>query len=159
MLLGTVVGAGVGGSRVVRSRLGEVEVHSTTLELEALHLLVGSLAGGGGLEVDVAEATRALHVLVGDDSGTVQLIALLEGLVQKVIIDAPAQVTNEKSSDLVLAAGLSLGLLGRGGRLVVGLALLGRLGSFLLLLFGVGSLRVVRVVGVLIVVIGIIRRL
>jgi hypothetical protein len=136
MSLGTVGSAVTRGSIVSRARLGRIQSHATTLKLEALHGIEGGLAVLGAVEVDVAEATGALHILVGDYAGAVKASTVLEGLVERVIVNGPAKVTNEQGDGTLLGV-ISLGLLGSGGGLIVSLALLGGLGLLLLGLLGV----------------------
>lgn len=139
--LGAVVGTVTGSTIISRLGLGGVESQTTALELETLHTIESSLALLGGAEINVAEATGSLHVLVGNNASTVKTLVVLEGLVQDVISDTPAEVANEKSDSLGLLGIFGLSLLGGSGLLVVSLALLGGLGLGLL-----GGVRVIRIV-------------
>lgn len=153
VLLGAVASTStsivVGGAR-----LGEVNVHSAALELITLHLLVRGLASLVAAEVDVAEALGSLELTVGDDAGTLDTLAVLEGFVEDVVVDTPAQVADEQSGGL---RAVRLGLLGGSGLLVISLALLGgSLGLLLLLLLRlVRIVAVIAVVGILLIVIGV----
>lgn len=149
VLLGAV-GSTSASIIVGRARLGEVDVHSTALELVALHLLVRGLASLMAAEVDITEALGSLHLAVGDHAGTLDALALLESVVKDIVVDTPAQVADEKGGGL---RAIRLGLLGGGSLLVISLALLGR--SLGLLLFLLRLVRVVTVAGSLLVVIGI----
>lgn len=113
-VIGTLTGVGLGGTSI-----GVVKVQGTTVNLLALHGLVGSDASLGGTEVNVAEATAAASVLVHDDTSANKAIEVLESLPQSVVVNTPAEAASEESG------GLSLGLLGSLIDLSIGLALLG----------------------------------
>lgn len=146
-LLGAIVGTVL--EIVLGLGAGEIDPHVTVVEVATLLSLEGSLGILSGVEVDVAEATRAT-VLSSDNTSVGAASGALELLKEGSIIDLPAEVTDEQSRALLLAI-LGLVLLGRGlSLLLLSLALLG--GGLGLLLGGVG-LRVVRIVGVIGVVI------
>jgi hypothetical protein len=148
--LGTVgstsLGSGLGGTGV-----GVVKVEGTALKVLALHGIVGLGARLGISEVDIAEALAAAGVLVPDNTSADETLEVLEGLVEGVVIDAPAQAASEQSSRCV-----SLGLLGAGVVLIIlSLALLGYLrGSLLLRLLGVVAAVIRIVLGVVRVLVG-----
>lgn len=100
--------------------------------------LVLGLEGFGSIisvaELDVSETLASARVAVGDDADTCELSELLKLTSEPLLVDVPAEVTNEQvgNSIWVLCLGLLRGLLW----LTVGLALLALdLGSWLLLLF------------------------
>lgn len=142
-VLGTSLVVAVAGGLLAR----EVDVHGAASEVLSLG---GLESGGSGLrvaEVDVAEATAAASLLVGDDAGTGQVGELLEGLVEGVVIDSPGKGANEEGRALVGDVGA--GLLARDDGVIQGLALLGGL-------LGLGlSLRGFLRVGVLLLLIGV----
>lgn len=142
MLLGTVVGTSL-GSGVGRTRVGVVEVDGTALDVLALHgvISLGGLLAVG--EVDIAEALAAASVLVVDNTSTDETLEAREGLVQDVVVDAPAQAAGEEGAGGVGLLGLRL--LGGSVGVIVRLALLGRR---LLSLLGLGGIRIVAAVGV-----------
>lgn len=147
VLLGAVSSASL---RVGVGRLGgsEVKVESSVVQELAIHGLVGL---GGALEVgevDVAEALAATSLAIVDNTGTGDALKVLEGVVQDVIIDTPAQASSEKGSGLL--SSLCLALLGSGVNVLVSLALLGG---------GSGGLSLVRLGGVVgvITAVGIVR--
>lgn len=147
MALRTLTGAVAGVVGAGRSRAREVEVHSTTLELFALTSLERSGSGLRVGEIDVAEATAAAALFIGDDPGGNEISLVGEGVVENLVGDSPSQAANEKGGTLL--AVLRPGLLGRDHRVVQCLALLGWLFSsfglfFFLFLIGVGVGRVVR---------------
>lgn len=73
-------------------------------------LLQSSLGVLSSVEVDIAEAPRAAIIPVGDDASIRNTLAVLELVVEEVVIDLPAEVTNEEGRTL-LGSVLSLGLL------------------------------------------------
>ena len=128
MLLGTLGSPRIRGGILGGAGVGRIESHTTAFEFESLHLLESGLGILVVVEVDIPEATRSLHSLVGDDASIGQAFALLESLPEQVVVNAPAKVSDEKSVPLVFrwAIGLiGLGLLERSGYFLVGLALLG----------------------------------
>lgn len=144
MALGAV-GSTVLGVGLSRLGVGVVKVQGATVNLLALHGLV-SLGGRLGVgEVDVTKATAAASVLVSDDASADEVTERLEGLVQGVVIDTPAEGTGEEGGGSV---DISLGLLGGLVDLLLSLALLG--GSLGLGLFLFLIVRVIAVVRVLI---------
>jgi len=147
VLAGAVGSAGIGG-RVGAGLGSEVEAHVAALEVRAALLVVRLLGGLRAVEVDVAEATRAARLLVGNDAGASDALKVLELLVQGVVIDAPAEVANPEGGTLLGSlTTLRLVLLGRslgGLGLLLGLPLLGRLlSSSGLLLSRLGLLGVI----------------
>lgn len=168
VLASTLSSAG-GRSRVSVGLAGEVETHVAALELGAVLLIVGLLGVLRSVEVDVTEAAGAARVLVGDDASALDTRAVLELLVQSIVVDAPAEVADPEGGALLRGLALRLVLLGRGSgglRLLIGLPLLGLLlgdsglligGLRLLLRLGV-RLRLRRVIGArLLVGIGLVR--
>lgn len=144
-LLGTVVGAS--GRVLLGLASRQVDSHVATIKEGAVLLLKGSVGVLSRVKVDVAEATGTA-LLVHDDTGTSDTSAVLELLVEKVVVDLPAQVTHKEGRALAGSI-VGLGLLGRGLLLVISLALLG--GGILLrglLLRGLGLLGVGVAVGV-----------
>lgn len=142
-LLGTVVGAT--SSVVVGLASRQVDSHVTTIEEGTVLLIQGSLGVLGRVKVNVAEATGAAIIAASHDASARDTLAVLELLVQEVVIDVPAQVADEQRG--ALSGGLLfIGLALLGGSLggVLGLALLG--GSLSLLLRRLG-LRLVRAAG------------
>mgnify|MGYP001596329099 FL=1 len=143
--LGASVGAVLWCGVVTGSR--EVNVGLATVDESTLLGLEGSGGIGGVGELNVTETLGATRLAVGDDASASDLTELLKLAVQPLVINVPAQVTNEQ----VLGSGildLSLGLLGGGLLLfVIGLALLGWGGLLGALLF-----RVVRVIRVFLLV-------
>lgn len=85
---------------------------------------------------------RATSVTLGHDTNS-NLTELLELAVEPLLIHVPGEVANEEVVGASASGLLSLGLLGGGGRLVLGLALLGLRGLFLRL--GLRRVRVRRV--------------
>lgn len=137
---------------------GEVESHVTAIEEGTLLGIKSLLSSLGIAEVDVTETARAARLTVGDDASTNEILELLELLEEGVVVDVPSEVTNEEGGallriDLGLLA-LSILLLG----IVLSLALLGRLLGLGLL----GLLRVrvgrVRVRAILLIIVGVVRR-
>ena len=144
----TALGVGIG-----RASVGVVEVEGTAVKLETLHGLVGLGATLRVVEVDVTEATAAASSLLSDNTSADETLEVLEGLVEGVGIDAPAQAASEEGS-----GSISLGLLSLVGvDVVLSLALLG--GSLLSLLsLGIGLLRaVIAVIAVIRILLGIVR--
>ena len=141
----TALGVGIG-----RASVGVVEVEGTAVELETLHGLVGLGATLRVVEVDVTEATAATSSLLSDNTSADETVELLEGLVESIVIDVPAQATSEEGS-----RSISLGLLSLVRvDVVLGLALLG--GSLLSLLsLGIRLLRAV--IAVIRILLGIVR--
>lgn len=137
-VVGAVAGVGLGGLSV-----GVVQVEGTTVNLLALHGIVGLGGVLSAVEVNVTETTAAAGVLVGNNTGADEAIKGLEGLVEGVIVDTPAEGASEEGCGSVV---ISLGLLGGSINLLLSLALLGRsLSLGLLLLIGVRVVAVVRV--------------
>lgn len=122
MLLGTVSSAGLRGRRRVVTRSSVVKVDSAVVENMAIHGLIG-LGGSIGVgKVNIAEALAAAALAVGDDAGTSEALKVLEGLVQSVVVNAPAQAASKESGGAV--ASVCLAPLGSSIDLLVGLALL-----------------------------------
>lgn len=88
--LGTVGGA-VTGLGLGRLGVGVVEVEGTTVNLLALHSLVGLGGRLGVAKIDVAETTAAASVLIGDDTGADKVAEGLESLKQTIVINTPAE--------------------------------------------------------------------
>lgn len=87
-------------------------------------LIQSSLGVLSSVEVDIAEATRAAILPVRDDASICNTLAVLELVVQEVVVDLPAEVANEEGRAL-FGSILGLGLLGRGLSSLLSLALLG----------------------------------
>lgn len=145
-LLSAVVGASGGTLTLSRARLRGIESKGTALDIDLVHGLEGSLGLLVGLKVNVSEAARSLKSLVGDDSGSLETGAFGEGLVESVVVDAPAEVTDEKSVVLFLGTLLVLGLLDGSRSLLLSLTLLGILGLLLVRLLRIRVIGIVRVV-------------
>jgi hypothetical protein len=153
-VLGVTVGLGAGVGAVlwcgVVTGSGEVNVGLATIDESTLLGLEGSGGIGRVGELNVTETLGAARLAVGDDASASDLSELLKLAVQPLVINVPAQVTNEQ----VLGSGildLSLGLLGGGLLLlIISLALLGWGGLLgaLLLLGVVGVVRVLLLVAV-----------
>jgi uncharacterized protein YjeT (DUF2065 family) len=93
------------------------------------------LRGRGGIgKVDVTETTAAARVPLGNDTSADEALAVLEGLVQALVSDAPRQAAGEQGLGALSLIGL--GLLGLGVDLIVSLALLGGRSSLLFLGLG-----------------------
>jgi hypothetical protein len=105
VLLGTLLSTITG----VLGRLrGEVEAHVTALELGTILgivRLLGSIRVG---EVNISEAAGAASLPVGDDTSAHKVVEALELLVQDVVINAPAEVTNPESGGRATLLGLGL---------------------------------------------------
>lgn len=69
-----------------------------------------SLGVLSSVEVDIAEATGAAILPVGDDAGICDTLAVLELIVEEIVVDLPAKVANEKGRALLRGV-LGLGLL------------------------------------------------
>jgi hypothetical protein len=134
VLLGALVGAGLGVG-VVGLAGSEVKVDLATIDLLARHGLVSLGSRGGISEVDVAETTAATSSTVRDNTSADNALAVLESLVQAIIINAPGQAASEESLGAA-GVGLSvgLGLLGGSIDLLISLALLRGRGLLSLLL-------------------------
>jgi len=131
MLVRTIGSTVLGG---VGIGLGsKVETHVAALKQGAVLLVVCLLRSLGGLEINVAEATRPAALLVSDDTGTDKALVDLELLIKDVVVNAPAEVANPEGGALVLAGGSLLRVRSL-FRLLLGLSLLGRLLLNLLLL-------------------------
>ena len=143
VLLGTLVGTLTWSGGVTRSR--EVNVGLTTID-ESTLLSLKSLGGISRVgELDVTETLGAASGLVTDDTGSGDLTELLELTVEPLVINVPAQVTNEQVLGSSVFSGswlFGLSLLGWGLLLIISLTLLGwcLLGSI------IGIVRVVRVI-------------
>lgn len=87
-------------------------------------LIQSSLGVLSSVEVDVAEAPRAAIIPVGDDTSVCNTLAVLELIVKEVVVDLPAEVTDEEGGAL-LGSVLGLGLLRGALSSLLGLALLG----------------------------------
>lgn len=144
------VGSTTLGVGISRASVGVVEVEGTAVELETLHGLVGLGAALRVVEVDVTETTAAASSLLSDNTSTDETIELLEGLVEGIVVDVPAQAASEESG-----GSISLGLLSIVRvDVILGLALLG--GSLLSLL-SLGIRLLLRVVAVIRILLGIFR--
>lgn len=139
MLLGTVSGT-IARVALSGTSIGVVQVQSTVVKLEALHGIVSLGSVGAVVEVDIAEATAAAAHLVSDNTSANKTLKLLEGLVESIVINVPAQVAGEQGGGTLA---VSLGLLGGSVNLVVSLALLGSRSVLSLLLGFVRLLRVI----------------
>lgn len=139
MLLGTVSGT-IARVAFSGTSIGVVQVQSTVVKLEALHGIVSLGSVGAVVEVDVAKATAAAAHLVSDNTSANETLELLEGLVEGIVINVPAQVAGEQGGGTLA---ISLGLLGGSVNLVVSLALLGSRSVLSLLLGFVRLLRVI----------------
>lgn len=131
---------------VVLAASSVVKVDGAAIELRAL-LSGHSLDGIGSVGVlDVAETAGAARLTVGNDTAARELTELGELALEPVLIDVPGQVTDEQVGRGALGDLLGLGLLSRGGGLLIGLALLRGLGV-LAVRVGVGGVgvRAVRV--------------
>lgn len=154
-VLAGALGSASGRGRVVVGLAGKVEAHVAALEEGAVLVVEGLLGVLGGVEVDVTEAAGAARILVSDNASALDALAVLELLVQSIVVDAPAEVADPEGSALLGSlATLRLVLLGRGEGslgLLLGLPLLGRLlgggrlllgGPLLRLLLRLGLIRV-----------------
>lgn len=128
VLLGTVVAALLRSSVgvLVLTTLAEVNTKTTAIDLGASLALesLGSVLHLG--ELNVAKALASARVAVGDDSDASELAILLKLAGEPVLIDVPAEVTNEQVGGWLLSLAIDhdLGAL-RGGRgLLLRLALL-----------------------------------
>jgi hypothetical protein len=125
VLLGTLGGTLTWSGVVTRS--GEVNVGLTTVD-ESTLLGLESLGGVGGVgELNVTETLGAASGLVADDTSTGDLTELLKLAVQPLVINVPAQVTNEQvlgTSVLASSWSLGLGLLGSWLLIIISLTLL-----------------------------------
>lgn len=143
--LGASVGAVLWCSVVAWGR--EVNVGLTSIDKSTL-LGGQSLSGIGGVgELNVTETLGAAGVAVRDDTGAGDLTELLELAVQPLVINVPAQVTNEKVLGASVLNSVGLDLLGGGLLLIISLALLGwssllgLLSGFLLGIGRIGGIR------------------
>jgi hypothetical protein len=148
----TELGSTLGGALPWRSVVTwsrEVDVGLAAIDQSTL--LGGKSLGGIGSvgKLDVTETLGAARLTVRDDAGASDLTELLELAVQPLVIDVPGQVADEEVLWAILGSGLSLGLLGGGLLLVIGLALLAWLLLLGRLLLGIGRVRVRRVLGLL----------
>jgi hypothetical protein len=147
-LLDRVVGAvegqvaeeeGVGGSAALVTVLGgtvvlggllagsaEVDVQVATIKLRLVHLFLGSGSLSSSGELDVSETLGATGLTVGDDTAAGDVTEPLELAAEPVLIDVPAQATNEQILDSLGNGSLDLCLLDDGLGSLLGLALLGR---------------------------------
>lgn len=121
-LLSTVVGALLWCGVVARGR--EIDIGLTTINHGTLLGRKSSSTVGGLVELNVAKALGSTRVTVGNDTGSRNLTKLLELTVQPLVVDVPAQVTNEQVLGSRLVDSFNLGLLCGGNGLIVGLALL-----------------------------------
>lgn len=106
---------------------GEVNIGLATINKSSLLSLESRCGISRVGELDVAETLGATRLSVADDTGTSDLSELLEFAVKPLIVNIPAQITNEQVlgtgiSDL---RGLFLGLLRGSWGLLLSLALLG----------------------------------
>jgi len=145
--LSTVVGAFT--RSVVVTRGGEVDVGLTTIDQRSLLGLESSGGIDGVAEIDVTETLGASSGLVGDDTSTSDLSELLELTVEPLVINVPAQVTNEQVC----------GSIGRSSSLILSLALLGRNFSLVIIAGIVGIFLIIvtasRRVGAVLTIIGV----
>jgi hypothetical protein len=136
------------GGAVVLGRLlagsAEVDVQVAAIKFRLVHLLLGSGSLSSSGEFDVSETLGATGLAVGDDTAAGDITEPLELAAEPVLIDVPAQATNEQVLDALGDGSLNLCLLDDGLGSLLGLALLGR--SLLLArcvrvrVVGVGSL-------------------
>lgn len=90
--------------------------------------------------------TRATRLTVGHDTAARQFTELLKLTLEPLLVDVPREVTNEEVGGSTLRSIGSLRFLGRNGRLLNGLALLGCLGGILaVFILRLGAVRVIRV--------------
>jgi hypothetical protein len=119
---------------------GEVDIGFTAINECTLLGLESCGSIGRVDELDVSETLGATSGLVADDTSTRDLSELLELTVQPLVINVPAQVTNEQVLGSSILTILSLGLLCGSSRLLVCFALLGwRFGLALVRVAGVRS--------------------
>jgi hypothetical protein len=133
VLLGTVIGTVPWGGVVAGG--SEVNVSDAAINLSTLLSIEGSSSINGLGKLDVSEALGAARISVSQDTCASNLTKLFELAVQPLVVDVPAQITNEEILDTAVLL-VNLGLLGRSNRLVVGLALLGRLSGLLFVIAG-----------------------
>lgn len=77
---------------------------------------------------------RAAALTIGHNTAASKLTELGELTLEPILINVPRQVTNEQVGGSTLRGLLGLGLLSRGSRLLISLALLGSLGGILAIL-------------------------
>jgi hypothetical protein len=156
--LSTVVGAFT--RSVVVTRGGEVDVGLTTIDQRSLLGLESSGGIDGVAEIDVTETLGASSGLVGDDTSTSDLSELLELTVEPLVINVPAQVTNEQvCGSIGRGSSLGLDLLCGSFGLILSLALLGRNFSLVIIAGIVGIFLIIvaasRRVGAVLTIIGV----
>ena len=117
----------------------EINISLTTVNQRTL---LGLESSSGIRRIDklnISETLGSSSRFIADDASTRDLTELLKLTVQPLIINVPAQVTNEQvlgSGIFSSGWGLSLGLLSRWDRFFFGLALLGWSLSFLAVAVG-----------------------
>jgi hypothetical protein len=127
VLSGTTLSLVLGGGVVTRS--GEVNICLTTIDQCTLLGLQSSSGISRVGKLDVTETLGSTTLTVRDDTSPSDLTEALELLQQPLVINVPAQVTNEQVLCAIVLSSLDLGLL------------CDRLGLFLsLTLLGWGSL-------------------
>lgn len=131
--LGTLSG------RIIGAGSGEVDVGLATVDQSAFLGLESSSSGSRAGELNISETPGAATLAVTDDTGARDLSELLKLTHEPLIIDIPAQITDKQVLGTGILSSLGLCLLGRGGDLVVSLALLG--GGNLILALGVAGVR------------------
>lgn len=140
--LGAIVGTI--GWVVGRLARAKVQSHVATVEEATLLLLESSLRVLRAVEVDVTETSGT--AVLGDDTSASETLAVLELLVEEIVIDIPAEVASEKGGALGRSI-FSLGLLGKSLALIISLALLGGSLGLLLSRLRLGLVRVAVRVG------------
>jgi hypothetical protein len=110
---------------VVLAASGVVKVDGTAVEVGTLLGLHGLSGIGNVGELDVAEATGAARLTVGDNAAAGELTELGELTLEPLLVDVPGEVANEEVGGSTLGSISSLGLLGNSLGLVISLALLG----------------------------------
>lgn len=150
-LLGAVAGT---GSRVVLGLSArDVKTHVAAVEVGTVLLFQSSLGVLSSVEVDIAEAPGAAILPVGDDAGICDTLAVLELIVEEVVVDVPAKVANEEGGALLRGV-LGLGLLRRALSSLLSLALLGGEWCLGLLRIAVGVGGVIGIGGVRVFLVG-----
>jgi hypothetical protein len=110
---------------VVLAASGVVKVDGTAVEVGTLLGLHGLSGIGSVGELDVAEATGAARLTVGDNAAAGELTELGELTLEPLLVDVPGEVADEEVGGGTLGSISSLGLLGNSLGFVISLALLG----------------------------------
>jgi hypothetical protein len=110
---------------VVLAASGVIKVDGTAVEVGTLLGLHGLSGIGSVGELDVAEATGAARLTVGDNAAAGELTELGELTLEPLLVDVPGEVADEEVSGGTLGSISSLGLLGNSLGFVISLALLG----------------------------------